>query len=173
MKQQVYTMIITNNDASFYSLSEAASFSLHWQSSLMYQIYPKRVILIENRKSKHYHWVLHIRISLGTKFQSKFTVLIFWTKFAQNGYFQPETERLYFSVHPWLLLTILDFSAGGRQTQPHFNFSSLSSCRDSYCYGLFPKILTIAKCFPAAFFIYFIVYSRIGIVKTWILIYID
>ena len=121
----------------------------------MYQIYPKRIFLIENRKSEHYHWVLHIRISLGTNFQSKFTVLILWTKFAQNRYFQPETERLYFSVHPWLLLTILDFSAGGRQAQQHFNFSSPSSRRYNYCCGLLPQNFNYRKMLPNSFFYIF------------------
>ena len=39
------------------------------------------------RKSKHHHWILDIRISLGTKFQLKLAVLNFWTKFAQKGCF--------------------------------------------------------------------------------------
>ena len=40
------------------------------------------------------HWILHIRISLGTKFQLKLTNLIFWTKFAQKGCFRSKTEKL-------------------------------------------------------------------------------
>ena len=35
------------------------------------QICPKKVFLIENRKSEHPHWILHIAISWGTKFHFK------------------------------------------------------------------------------------------------------
>ena len=38
-----------------------------------------------NRKNEHFPRTLPIRISLGTKFQIKQTILIFWTKFAQAG----------------------------------------------------------------------------------------
>ena len=40
------------------------------------------------------HWILHIRISRTTKFQLKLTIFIFWTKFAQKGYFRSETEKV-------------------------------------------------------------------------------
>ena len=43
----------------------------------------KRVLPVEHRKSEHHHWILHIWISLGIKFQLKLTILSFWTKFAQ------------------------------------------------------------------------------------------
>ena len=38
--------------------------------------------------------LLHIRISLGTKFQLKLTILIFPNKFTQKGCFQSKTEKL-------------------------------------------------------------------------------
>ena len=41
---------------------------------------------------------LHIRISLGTKFQLKLTILIFSTKIAQKGYFQLKTEKGYTTI---------------------------------------------------------------------------
>ena len=34
-----------------------------------------------------------------------------------------KTQNLHFRVRPWLLLTILNFSNGGRQMQRHFNVS--------------------------------------------------
>ena len=37
---------------------------------------------------------MHIRISLGTKFQLRLTVLTFWVKFAQKGCFRSKTENL-------------------------------------------------------------------------------
>ena len=48
------------------------------------QICPKRVCLVEKRKSQHHHLILNIRISLGTKFHFKQTILNFGTKFAQR-----------------------------------------------------------------------------------------
>ena len=82
---------------------------------------------------------MHIQISLGTKFQLKLTILLFWTKFAQKGCFRSKTkkvntiielcifelakvpkknfrsktEKLHLRVSPWSLLTILSFSARG------------------------------------------------------------
>ena len=79
------------------------------------QICPRKMFMVENGKSKHYHWIFHIQISLNlpekgifgqiekkwtsswnsaywislsTKFQLKLTILSFWTKFIQKGYFQ-------------------------------------------------------------------------------------
>ena len=37
---------------------------------------------------------MHIQISLGTKLQLKLTILIFWTNFAQKGYFRSNTEKV-------------------------------------------------------------------------------
>ena len=37
---------------------------------------------------------MDIRISLGTKFQNKLTILIFWTKFARKGYSHSKTEKV-------------------------------------------------------------------------------
>ena len=48
---------------------------------------------IWNWKSEYYHWILHIRISLGGKFQLKVTILARWTKFAQKECFQIKPEK--------------------------------------------------------------------------------
>ena len=45
----------------------------------------------KTEKSEHHYWILHICIILGTKFQLKVTILIFWTKFALKRYFLSET----------------------------------------------------------------------------------
>ena len=63
-------------------------------SDFMYQIFPERVFRVKNRKSEHHHWILLIRISLGTKFQLKLTILTFWTKFTQKGYFWSKTKKV-------------------------------------------------------------------------------
>ena len=84
---------------------------------------------VKNRKSEHHHSSLHIGTSLGAKFQLKLTVYFFFTKFAQKGYFWTKTEKSHLRVHPWLLLTILNFPRG-RQTQRYFNVSSPSNLID-------------------------------------------
>ena len=62
------------------------------------QICLKRVILIENRKIEQHYWILHIRISLGTKFLNKLRILIFWTNFAQKRYFCFKIEKVNIST---------------------------------------------------------------------------
>ena len=57
------------------------------------QIRSKREFLVESRKSEHHHWTLHVRISHGTNFQLKLTILIFRTKFAQKEYFSGLKQR--------------------------------------------------------------------------------
>ena len=54
---------------------------------------PKKVFSVENIKSGHHHRILHIWISLGTKFQHKLIILSFWTKFTQKRYLQLKTEQ--------------------------------------------------------------------------------
>ena len=48
------------------------------------QIFPKRIFLTQNRKSSYHYWILHIQLRLCSKFLLKMTILIFWTKVAQN-----------------------------------------------------------------------------------------
>ena len=60
----------------------------------MNQIRPKRVFPVENQKTEHHHWILHTRISRGTKFQLNLTILIFRTKFTQKAYFRSKKEKL-------------------------------------------------------------------------------
>ena len=55
------------------------------------QICPKKAFPVKNRKREHYHEILNIPISLSTKFQLKLTILSFWIKFTQKGYFQLRT----------------------------------------------------------------------------------
>ena len=43
---------------------------------------------------KHHHLILQTRISLGTKFQLKLKIVIFWTTFAHEGYFRSKTEKM-------------------------------------------------------------------------------
>ena len=57
------------------------------------QTWPKKVFPIQNRKSEHHHFILHIRISLGIKFHLKMTTLIFWTKCPPTEYFRSEHTK--------------------------------------------------------------------------------
>ena len=49
-------------------------------------------------KIERHHWLLLIQINLVTKFQFKLKILIFWTKFAQRGYFQSKTKKVNFAL---------------------------------------------------------------------------
>ena len=55
--------------------------------------FAQKGIPVENKKSEHHHGILHIRISLGTKFQLKLIISSFWTKFTQKRYFQLKAEQ--------------------------------------------------------------------------------
>ena len=52
----------------------------------------------KTENSEHHHWILHVRSSLGTKFQLKLTILIFWTKFAQKRCFRSKTEKVNIAI---------------------------------------------------------------------------
>ena len=43
--------------------------------------------------SEQHHRILHIRNSLGIKFQPKLTILNFSTKLTQKGYFQSKKDK--------------------------------------------------------------------------------
>ena len=64
-----------------------------------YTLYGRRdskkwVFPVYNRKSEHHNWILQIRISLGTKFQLKLKILIFWISFTQKRKFRLETKKV-------------------------------------------------------------------------------
>ena len=68
----------------------------------MDQICPKKVFLVWSRKSEHHDWILHIQISLDTKFQLKLTILIFGPNLPKNGYLRPksvESDHHHWIVH--------------------------------------------------------------------------
>ena len=51
--------------------------------------------MVKNRKIEHRHFILHIQISLVTKFQLKLTILIFLTVFVQKGFLWSKTEKVH------------------------------------------------------------------------------
>ena len=89
-----------------FELVYVPNYSLNWQFWFFGPNLPKRLFLVENGKSEHLHWILHIRISLDT-------ILVFWTIFTKKGYLRCKTENLRFCVRPWSLLTKLIFSVEG------------------------------------------------------------
>ena len=64
--------------------------------------YTKRVLSIKIRKSEHHHWILHVRISVGTKFQLLLMILIFLTKSGQKGYFHSKTKKVNSIIEFWI-----------------------------------------------------------------------
>ena len=74
-------------------ISLLQNFSSNWQFLSFGPNLPKKLFPVEKRKNEHHHGILHIWISLGTKFQLKLIILSFWTKFTQKRYFQLKTEQ--------------------------------------------------------------------------------
>ena len=53
----------------------------------------KRVLSVKNNKSKHHHWILHIRISLSTEFHFKLAISNIRTQFPKKWYFWSKMEK--------------------------------------------------------------------------------
>ena len=75
-------------------ISLVRNFSSNWQFWFFGPNLHKNIFLVKNWKSEHHHWIPHIQISLGTKFQLKLTILIFLTRFAQKGFFWSKVEKV-------------------------------------------------------------------------------
>ena len=61
---------------------------LLWKNN--FKFWPEQLSLVKNRKSVHHHWILLIRISLGTKFHLK----LFLFNFLKKGVSGREGEKL-------------------------------------------------------------------------------
>ena len=72
----------------------------------MDQIFPRRTYIIRNKKSEHHHWIQHIRISLGTKFQLQLAILTFWIKFIQKicSGWKKKIWTYCVILHIWIIL---------------------------------------------------------------------
>ena len=53
-----------------------------------------KTFLVEYGQSENHHWILLNRIILCTKFELELTILIFWIKFDQKGYFRSKIEKM-------------------------------------------------------------------------------
>ena len=73
-------------------ISLVQNFSSNWQFWFFGPNLPKKAFAVKNRKSEHHHGILHILISLVTKFQLKLIILSSWTKFTQKDCFQVENR---------------------------------------------------------------------------------
>ena len=67
----------------------------------MDQICIKSVFPIKNRKNKHHHWILHIWISLGTKFQLKTDHFDFLDQICPKRVFPVKNKKS--EHHHWIL----------------------------------------------------------------------
>ena len=74
------------------------NFSLNWQFWFFRPNLPKKGVSCLKQKSENHHWILHIPINRGNKFQLKLTILISWTKFGQNEEFQSETNKVNITI---------------------------------------------------------------------------
>ena len=68
--------------------------SLNWQFWFFGQNLHKNSTSSQKQKKQTLSLCSAIGISLGTKFQLEVTILIFWTKFAQKGYFWSKIEKM-------------------------------------------------------------------------------
>ena len=76
-----------------FELVYVPNFSLKQEFWLFGPNLPKKGISSQKQKRQSHQWVLHIRISVGTKFEHKVTILIFWTKFAPKSHFHLKTKK--------------------------------------------------------------------------------
>ena len=88
----------------------------------------KRYFWSKNRKSEHYHWIKHIRISPCTKFHFKQIILKFRPKFAQKGYFWLKTQKVNVIIE---LLWVPNFSLNGqfRFLEPNLPIKAISGLK--------------------------------------------
>ena len=72
----------------------------------------KGYFLSKNENNENHHWILHIRIGLGSIFQ--FSNFDFWSKFLKIRYFQSKTEKINITTE----LLILELA-----WVPHFSLN--------------------------------------------------
>ena len=82
-----------------FDLILVANFSLNWQSLLFGPNFFKKGI--SGLKQEHYHSIMHIRISLATKFQLKLTIWFFGPKLLQSVFMIKKPRKS--EHHRWIL----------------------------------------------------------------------
>ena len=89
------------NTATEFCIIELVKVSSFTLNSKYWQFGPnlhKKGVSIRKQKTEQHHWIQHIRISLGIKFHLKLTILIFWTKLSQTGYFRPKIKKVNITI---------------------------------------------------------------------------
>ena len=97
----------TTIDFCIFKLVWVLNFILNKQFRIFERHIPKKAIYNQNYRKSTSHWILHVWINLGTKFQLKLTILIFWTKFFQKGYFWSKKKKSghhHWFPHFWISL---------------------------------------------------------------------
>ena len=90
--------------------------------------------LSKTEKSKHHDLILLIRISLGTTFQLKLKILIFWNKFPQDGLLLSKAETVNTTIEFCILeLVYNNFYNTLRlfYVLPNFPFTKSETMHDS------------------------------------------
>ena len=67
------------------------------------QTCPKRVFPAEHQCKEYRHWVLDIRINLGSKFFPEQTNFNFWIKYAQKRYLGPKPKKMNIPIEYCIL----------------------------------------------------------------------
>ena len=70
------------------------SFSLNEHLIFWTKFAKKKHFQSRAEKREHHNLILHIQISLGTKFLPKLTILMFLTEFAQKRYVQSKRKKV-------------------------------------------------------------------------------
>ena len=53
---------------------------------------------LQKKENENYHWILHVQINLGSKFQLQQVILIFWRKFPKKDSSGQKQKKL---THPF------------------------------------------------------------------------
>ena len=88
-------------------LESVPNLSLKWEFWCFGPSLPQKGISTQKEKNEHDHWISHVQIKVGTKFQLKVTILNFWTKIGQKEYFHSKTkknEQHHWILHIWISL---------------------------------------------------------------------
>ena len=103
----------TNNQFCISEFVWIPNFSLNWQFWFFEPDLPKREILSETKNSEYNHWILHIRISLSTKFQFKQPILVFWPNLLKNS-ISGRKQKNHTCTCIMVVIYHLNFSVRGR-----------------------------------------------------------
>ena len=107
------------------------NFSLNWQFSFFGPNLPKKRVSGLKQKSEQRHWILHTRVSLGTKFQPKLTILIFFDQICPKKEFLVENGKSTLVRASMVVTYYTKLFHTGADRQRYFNVSSPSSHRDN------------------------------------------